>query len=133
MEAKVILKYKKYTLSQLKEKATTKFNQFIRERDYGNCCISCGQPTELQAGHFYSGGNYPALKFFETNVHGQCMKCNYYLSGNLLEYRKNLANKIGVDALNALDEVAAQCKRVSFKWDRFRLIEIIEKYLKLKL
>jgi len=117
--------------------ATTHFNRFIRQRDapdgYGHC-ISSGQRLRVpsdsaQAGHFYSGGKYPQLKFNEDNVHLQGKSDNYFNGGNLLEYRKNLIEKIGIERVEKLDELAANKKR--FKWDRIFLIEIIEKYKKI--
>lgn len=123
-----IEKYSKYSVPELIKKATLKFNKFIRLRDHGKPCISCGSYTELQAGHFYSGGHYSCLRFNENNVHGQCKRCNYFLSGNLNEYRKNLVKKIGKEGIDELDRIAAQYKRIHHKWDRFTLIEIIEKY-----
>lgn len=136
MNSKVITKYKSKSIPWLKKKATDNFNRFIRERDsedgYGRC-ISSGQPLRVpsinaHAGHFYSGGHYPILKFNEDNVHLQGKSDNYFKSGNLLEYRKNLIRKIGAQKVEKLDLLAAQSKRMCFKWDRFFLIEIIEKY-----
>jgi hypothetical protein len=126
MNSTTIKKYSKYSVPDLIKKATIKFNKFIRERDNGLPCISCGTHTELQAGHFYSGGHYSCLKFNENNVHGQCKRCNYFLSGNLNEYRKNLVKRIGQPGIDELDRIAALYKRNGFKWDRFSIIEIIE-------
>jgi len=114
---------------QLKDKLVKLFHKFIRERDKDKPCISCGQYTTLQAGHFYSGGHYSALRFDEDNVHGQCLRCNYFLSGNLNNYRINLEKKIGTERLKQLDMKASIYIRTrTFKWDRFSLIEKIEKY-----
>lgn len=136
MQSKTIQKYKKYTIPQLKEKATRVFNKFIRVRDSKNgyfTCISCKRTLQVkgkqcQAGHFYSGGKYPELKFNENNVHAQCLQCNYFEHGNLNLYRQNLIKKIGVEAVEELDMIVNKAKKVSFKWDRFYLIEIIGKY-----
>ena len=130
MDIKIIQKYAKYSVPQLKDKATLYFNRYIRKRDADKPCISCGNVSE-QAGHFYSGGHYSGLKFSEDNVHGQCKRCNYFLSGNLNEYRKNLIQRIGIERVEKLDEIASTYKRIGWKWDRFNLIEIIEKYKKL--
>ena len=121
-------KAKYITVPKLLQKATTKFNAFIRKRDAGKPCISCGQYTTLQAGHFYSGGHYPNLKFNEDNVHGQCKRCNYFLSGNLTQYEKNLRERIGGDRVEQLHILAGWYKRNGHKWDRFALEEIIKNY-----
>jgi len=37
------------------------------------------------------------------NCFGQCKKCNRYLSGNIVEYRKRLITHIGEDRLNQIE------------------------------
>ncbi len=125
LDAKTIQKYAKYSISKLKIKAQTVFNKWIRERDNGQPCISCGSGTGCQAGHFYSAGHYNALRFTEDNCHLQCVRCNHFLSGNLNNYRINLEKKIGKEKLRKLDEQAVS---KAYKWDKFYLIMIIEKY-----
>ena len=137
LNSKTIQKYSKNSIDQLKDLATKHFNRFIRERDtddngFGRC-ISSGQPLRIpsqnaHAGHYYSGGKYPELKFNEDNVHLQGKSDNYFNSGNLLEYRKNLIKKIGTERVENLKRLSSMSKRNSFKWDRIALIEIIEKY-----
>ena len=125
MESNTIIKYNKYTTLKLKLKAQNVFNAYIRKRDEGMGCISCGSYNQIQAGHFYSAGNHNNLRFNIHNVNSQCKKCNYFLSGNLLEYRKNLIVKIGLEAVERLDMLSTQ--RIT-KNDRFKFIEIIEDF-----
>jgi len=124
----LIKKYEKKSVAELITIATRVFNAYIRERDKYKPCISSGKFTKLQAGHFYSAGQYPALRFNPDNVHGQALGDNYFKSGNLIEYRKNLLRRIGEERLAALDTIAASGKQNHFKWDRFYLIEVIETY-----
>ena len=127
MEANTIQKYKGKTVAELKRLATDHFNLFIRSRDEGQPCISCGHRWKLQAGHYYSGGHFPWIKFDEDNVHGQCKQCNYFGSMETgVRYTRNLVKKIGEDRVQALVRKAEQ--RIKFKWDRFTLIEVIEVY-----
>lgn len=123
-----ITDYKNKTLSQLKATAVRHFHKYIRLRDKDKPCISCGKHLELQAGHFFSAGHYPELKFNEENVNGQCKKCNYFLHGDLINYANNLRDKIGQQAFEKLHEIVQYSRRNSFKWNRFFLIETIEKY-----
>lgn len=84
------------------------FNEFIRLRDKGEPCISCGTTTKCiyHAGHFYAAGNYPALRFNEDNVHKQCgFNCNTSKHGNTAEYSKRLILKIGCDRFDKLFEI----------------------------
>lgn len=129
LDAKTIQKYQKSTLPALIKKATKHFNAYIRERDDRQPCISCGAWTYLQAGHFYSAGSVPRLRFNEDNVHGQCMPCNYFASGNIHKYRVGLIKRIGLERVEELDRLSTL---KGFKWNRWELIAIIEKYKQYK-
>jgi hypothetical protein len=132
-DSKTIKKYEKVTLPKLIERATKYFNLFIRKRDSEDGwfqCISCGDHKSLdaiQAGHYLSAGHNGAVRFDERNVHGQCIRCNMYLSGNLLPYRENLIQKIGLCEVEAITQ---KSQMRGFKWDRFALIDLIEEYKK---
>ena len=106
------------------------FNKYIRLRDAGNVCISCQKkPLKENAGHFYNANNHWSVRFDERNVHLQCEHCNTYLSGNLIEYRKQLINKIGIEQLTLLELEANKTRKFTID----ELKEIINKYkLKIK-
>jgi hypothetical protein len=125
MNASTIKKYEHKTVAQLKNKAKELVHKWVRNRDEDGC-ISCGSYNEIQAGHFYSAGHHNNLRFEPDNIWRQCKKCNYFLSGNLNDYLKNLIKKIGIERVERLDMLAAS--RDAHKDDRFFLIEIIEKY-----
>jgi len=88
----------------LKE-AQTMFNRYIRMRDARNPCISCKRhhAGQYHAGHYKTVGAHSALRFHEMNCHKQCSACNAHLSGNIIEYRKNLLKEIGEDNLNWIE------------------------------
>lgn len=81
------------------------FNAWIRVRDAGHSCISCGRfhKGQWHAGHYRSVGSEPALRFEPDNVHLQCAPCNTHLSGNLIPYRANLIKKIGLERVEWLE------------------------------
>jgi hypothetical protein len=83
----------------------TVFNTYIRTRDKELPCVSCGKNNEKQfhAGHYRSVGSCPELRFEELNVWRQCATYNTYLHGNLIEYRKELIKRIGVDQVEWLE------------------------------
>ena len=91
--------------------AQTAFNAYIRARDAGKPCICCGRYRDSDngiggtwdAGHYRSRGSAPHLRFDERNVHAQLKQCNRYKSGNVVGYRAGLIQRIGVDALDALE------------------------------
>ena len=119
---------KKKSVSQLKKIAVTHFHKYIRNRDKDKPCISCGKYTTLQAGHFYSAGNNPTVRFNEDNVHGQCKRCNYFFSGNLIPYQQNLINKIGQERFDKITLNVEMARKSRYKWDKLYLLEVIEKY-----
>lgn len=108
------------------------FNKFIRLRDFGGRCISCQNPLRADnrlKGHLYDAGHYRSigscreLRFNEDNCHAQCVKCNRELSGNIVMYRLNLINKIGVERLNKIESYTA-----AIKWGIDDLKDIIRTY-----
>lgn len=80
------------------------FNKYIRLRDANKPCISCDRilTGKFDAGHYFSVGSYPNLRFDESNVHGQDVYCNQHLHGNHIEYGLRLPLRIGQDAYNRL-------------------------------
>ncbi len=102
------------TRSQWIKDAQIVFNRYCKARDEHLPCISCGS-TKAQktgyrgagnwhAGHYRSVGANPELRFHEENCHKQCASpCNTHLSGNLVEYRKGLIEKIGLDRVEYLE------------------------------
>lgn len=114
----------KTTQDWLKE-AQTHFNHFIRLRDNGLWCVSCGLPPKKKnAGHYFSSGGHSNVRFDEDNVHLQCEACNTYLSGNLLNYQIGIEKRIGAQKLLELHERAHTEKR----WSVDELKEIIRIY-----
>lgn len=120
-----VKKKPKDSIANLKKKAQKVFNAWIRERDKGLPCISCGKDCgKAQAGHYVSQGSSGALRYHPDNVSLQGAGCNLYKHGNLIEYRIGLVKKIGIDRVVWLEEHRNDVK----KWNREELEEIIEKY-----
>lgn len=93
------------TLSEWLSEAQAVCNQYIRKRDYDLPCISCGRHHEGQyhAGHYRSVGACSELRFHPANIHKQCSACNNHLSGNAVEYRLRLIEKIGLSMVEWLE------------------------------
>jgi hypothetical protein len=122
---KTRLKKELMSLQDWLKLAQMTFNKYIRHRDKGMSCISCGnEPKKANAGHFYSQGGHSNVRFHEDNVHLQCEHCNSYLSGNLLNYRIGIEKRIGTARLIVLEVIAHETK----KWTIQELNEIIETY-----
>lgn len=112
-------------LPKLLKRAQEVFNRWIRERDKDLGCISCGGKVE-QAGHYFSQGHYGSVRYSEINTNGQCIRCNMYLSGNLIKYRQGLVKRYGIEKVEQLELNADLHK--AWKWSRIELEEIIKKY-----
>lgn len=118
-------------LPQLKAKAQTAFNGWVRARDLGRGCISCGVTLGAgavgggyDAGHYRSVGSAPHLRFDERNVYGQCKRCNLYMHGNPAGYRLGLIDRIGLAEVEALE-----CDQVGpGKMSRDDLIRLATEY-----
>ncbi len=94
------------TLSEWRRDLRIIFNRYIRERDRDLPCISCSGKlgAKYDAGHYYSRGAFPNLAYDPDNCHAQCVRCNQYLSGNLIDYTENLPKRIGSERFKALQE-----------------------------
>ncbi len=111
---------KEKTLPKLKKALWKIFSIFIRMRDKG-VCFSCGKVISDyydrhgnllpgwkagQAGHFITAKNCGlALYFHEQNVHCQCHRCNINLSGNWVEYERNIIKVYGQEVCDDLKEL----------------------------
>ena len=91
--------------SEWAREAQTAFNAWVRARDAGNACISCGRHHQGQnhAGHYLSVGARPELRYEPLNVWLQCSPCNLHLSGNAVLFRKSLLEKIGAEKVEWLE------------------------------
>ena len=117
-------------LAYFLKKAEKACNAYIRARDAGQGCISCGRHDAdvWNAGHFVSVGANSYLRFDEDNIHLQCARpCNMDKGGNLIEYRKALLLKIGSERLARLEGWHEPVKRTRAD------VEAIEAYYKAKL
>lgn len=123
------LKEKMLTISQLKQRARTPFQKWIRLRDKDKPCISCWSNSDkVDAGHFKKAEVYFGLTFDEDNVHSQCQKCNRYLGGNEANYRQGLVSRFGEKFVLDLEKRADETR--DYKHSREELEEIKNYYLK---
>jgi len=110
------------------KRAQVAFNSYIRYRDINQPCISCGNPLKQESlgggydcGHYRSVGSSPHLRYNEQNAHGQCKKCNLYLSGNIVAYRSGLIGRIG---LHNVDTIEADQSTKKYAIDELKEIAI---------
>lgn len=101
------------TKSQWDKEAQSAFNRYIRIRDEGKPCVSCGNQligksnyltgSAIDASHYRSRGAASHLKFNVFNVHSACTRCNRQLSGNAVEFRIRLIDRIGLERVERLE------------------------------
>jgi len=121
-------KKKSKTLPKLKKELQLVFNAFIRKRDEGKPCISCGQFNTLQAGHYFAVGGYDGLRFNQFNCNGECVGCNCFNESHLIGYGENLIEKIGLEKYDQLKQQAKDYKMNGYKFSRSELTELIKVY-----
>lgn len=91
-------------------------NEHVRLRDWHKNCISCGEPVSkhlknYHAGHIFHAGSkyrFSPLRVFESNIHGQCCKCNSYESGKQVDAMEGIEQRYGKSYLDGLKEYKRQ-------------------------
>ncbi len=117
-------------ISTLKNRITKRCNAYIKHRDTINgkfTCISCLVEKELDqfnAGHYVPVRGREFLRFNEWNINGECIACNRGDEFHLIRYRRNLIDKIGLDAVLYLERNEQNKK----KFNRQELNEIEDYY-----
>lgn len=110
------------TLSQYEAEAKKSFQHWVRLRDKNQPCISCNEFEKdlWDGGHYFKAEIYSGLIFDTRNVHKQCRRCNRFLGGNEIQYRRGLINRFGVNFVNKLEEDSNE-KR-NYKYTKSELI-----------
>ena len=88
------------TLPELRREAQAACNAYVRERDKGKPCISCGRPDDgthqRHAGHWKTVKARPDIRYDAANIHACCMQCNVYGGGGLHDgYLPELIRRVG--------------------------------------
>lgn len=120
------------SISKLKKEVWDICSKYVRTRDclkttgtvdFGNC-ITCTALIRLKdgdAGHFIQG-RMNSILFDETCVHLQCRRCNRFLGGEPLKYRRAIIRLYGEGYDVQLEERAMETK----KFTRTELAELKE-------
>lgn len=102
-------------------------NQYVLYvKEAGQPCCTCGTTSALvkyDAGHCFTRGARPELRFELTNIHKQCSNyCNVNNSGKQAEHKKYISERYGSEHLEKLED---RSKWTSLK-DRFKDNESIK-------
>lgn len=119
-------------IAEWQKEAQAAFNRYIKFRDFNKDCVSCGSTLQhsgnyttgsaVDASHYRSRGAASHLKFNLFNVHLSCTRCNRQLSGNAVEYRIRLINRIG---LSLVERVEADNTPRKFDIDYLKRVKAI--------
>ncbi|VBB39939.1 putative Lambda NinG family protein [uncultured Spirochaetota bacterium] len=103
-------KKKPDTKASLKRKLRVILHKYIRLRDayfedgeWWVNCVTCGERIPYKAstaGHFFPAGTYPAVRFAEWNINGQCIRCNKYQHGALILYTIEMIKRYSIKGLD---------------------------------
>lgn len=113
-------------LQELLALAPVVVNKWIRNRDKGKPCVTCGKDNPKEAGHYLAAGSYSGVRFDPMNIHLQCNDCNCYKGSNNPAYKEAMLRMYGPVALAELELKAKATKK--YKWSRQELEDIIEKH-----
>ena len=104
----------------------TQVHTYIRNRDKGKPCISCGAQWNdtFQCGHHYKSETFETLRFNLDNLHGQCRRCNLHLEGAFDNYALNLPKRIGKERYDYLVSLAEVDKQFEKVWNVDNLKEV---------
>jgi hypothetical protein len=85
---KLAIKKSLETKSDLEKKLQKEINLIVRLIDKGHECISSGRSLgkKYDAGHLYTTGAHPTIRFNLFNIFSQSVHDNQHKSGNELEY-----------------------------------------------
>lgn len=105
-------------------------NRYARLRDIhaGHGCISCGAPYRgayggaFDAGHFRSVGSAPHMRFYLPQIALQCVKCNRYLGGNAIEFRRGLVARRGLGFVEMVESMQVEPKWTVDYLQRFKKV-----------
>jgi hypothetical protein len=119
---KRIQKKEKERLTNWKEHIKTKsdwesdlqkvINAIVRKIDRNHLCISSRKRLvgKFDAGHFYSVGSNPTLRFNLFNIYGQTVYSNQHKSGDIHNYRIGLEETFGKEHIDFIDSMPSKYK-----------------------
>lgn len=97
------------TKPQWRSEAQTAFNRYVRLRDAGKPCISCGRLPEqkfggtMDCGHYRTRGAAAHLAFNLHNTAAQCVYCNRDRDGAQKAFEQGLIERIGAEKVEAIN------------------------------
>ncbi len=103
-------------------------NVYIKARDINKNyrCISSNGVIE-HAGHYYSVGSCPGLRFEISNIHGQSAMANVHLHGDAQNYKVGLINRYGKAYFEKLESLKIKANNTK-QLDKDEVVRIGKTY-----
>ena len=121
---------RKLTTGQLKKKLDSAFSRRIRldaADENGNCqCYTCKNVfhwKKIQNGH-YVPRNHMMTRWHNNNCRPQCVGCNMYGNGKILDFRENLTKELGEEKVREVESARHSVFKPAQTWDDFYLEQI---------
>jgi hypothetical protein len=91
------------------------FSIYIRLK-FPKRCYTCGKvDVTLQCGHFVSR-QYLATRWSEDNCRPQCVGCNMFGNGQLLDFEENLKKELGDEFVENMKKSRHQMFKLDRQW-----------------
>lgn len=126
---------KQGSIKSLEKKLKRLLYPYIKKRD-GNTCISCGKTGLIgmnwHAGHYAKAELCNMMwRYSPININSQCGRCNKWLAGNSVEYRKNLVKKIGEEMVVVIETEYNKPLQMNFDSRAYleMMIENVKKFI----
>lgn len=109
------------TKSDFESDLEKEVNHIVRLIDKGHECISSGRSNyTVNAGHYYSVGAEPTLRFHLLNIWAQSVGDNMYRGGNPRAYKEGLEKTFGQEVANEIEELKAKYKEIKLSISEIR-------------
>jgi predicted DNA-binding protein YlxM (UPF0122 family) len=109
------------TKSDYEKDLEREINHIVRLIDKGHECISSGRSKYTpNAGHFYSVGSTPSLRFNLLNIFNQSVGDNMYKGGQPREYLEGLQKTFGEEIANEITELKAKHREIKLSIPEIR-------------
>lgn len=105
-ERKAVLKEAIKTPGDYKKDLEVEINHIVRLIDKGHECISSNvQRYIVNAGHLYSVGAFPALRFNLLNIYAQSVQENKDRHGNGVIYKERIKEVFGIEVSEEIENL----------------------------
>jgi hypothetical protein len=101
------------TKSDYEKDLEKEVNHIVRLIDYGHECISSGRSNYVvNAGHYWSVGSHPAVRFNLLNIFSQSVGDNKYKGGQPREYKEGLRKTFGFEVAEEIEGLKLKYKEL---------------------